>query len=395
MKVKVKVMSKTVLVVDDVELSREILKNAVSSSKQKNTVQFAENAFDAMKKIYGSSFDLIIMDIMMPNGDGFELLSMMSHHGVTSKIIITSGLDKSIVSSASMLGKLYELDVVASLEKPIWADQITQLVDKTFADTDADFTTKKSINGLTKIIDDDFPINLVYQPQVVSDINVVSGFEILSRWSDKSGELLPPSYFLPVIEELGKQKVFTSIVIKKFEQDYYKYFSKLDKSLRFSINIEPDLLADEMIVEQLLDLYNKGVEHTIVIEITEKSLTDNIERELLANVLKLRLNGFEISIDDFGVDASNIERIIKLPINEIKIDKKITLGLAHNIDYMQKLDEVKKLVSVKNARIIYEGIENEETCTFLETIEGYNQQGFYHGVPSLPQVAVEALDKKK
>ena len=388
-------MSKTVLVVDDVELSREILKNAVSSSKQKNTVQFAENAFDAMKKIYGSSFDLIIMDIMMPNGDGFELLSMMSHHGVTSKIIITSGLDKSIVSSASMLGKLYELDVVASLEKPIWADQITQLVDKTFADTDADFTTKKSINGLTKIIDDDFPINLVYQPQVVSDINVVSGFEILSRWSDKSGELLPPSYFLPVIEELGKQKVFTSIVIKKFEQDYYKYFSKLDKSLRFSINIEPDLLADEMIVEQLLDLYNKGVEHTIVIEITEKSLTDNIERELLANVLKLRLNGFEISIDDFGVDASNIERIIKLPINEIKIDKKITLGLAHNIDYMQKLDEVKKLVSVKNARIIYEGIENEETCTFLETIEGYNQQGFYHGVPSLPQVAVEALDKKK
>ncbi|RYU68422.1 EAL domain-containing protein [Aliivibrio finisterrensis] len=388
-------MSKTVLIVDDVELSREILKNAVSSAKQKNTVQFAENAFDAMKKIQGISFDLIIMDIMMPNGDGFELLSMMSHHGVTSKIIITSGLDKSIVSSASMLGKLYELDVVASLEKPIWAEQITQLVDKTFADTDADFTTKKPINGLTKIIDDDFPINLVYQPQVVSDINVTSGFEILSRWSDESGALLPPSYFLPVIEELGKQKVFTSIVIKKFEQDYYQYFSKLDKSLRFSINIEPDLLVDEMIVEQLLDLYNKGVEHKVVIEMTEQSLTDNIERELLANVLKLRLNGFEISIDDFGVDASNIERIIKLPINEIKIDKKITLGLAHNIDYMQKLNEVKKLVSVKNARIIYEGIENEETCAFLETIEGYNQQGFYHGVPLLPQAAVEALNKQK
>lgn len=383
-------MNKTVLIVDDVELSREVIKNAISLSNKKISVQFAVNAFDAMSKMQNASFDLVIMDIMMPNGDGFELLSMMSQQKVESKIVIISGLDKSIVSSVSMLGKLYELNVVASLEKPIWANQISELVDKTL---EVETITKgeHGFDHRATIIDDDFPINLVYQPQVVSDINVISGFEVLSRWSDESGTLLPPSYFLPVIGELGKQKVFTNIVINKFIQDYHLHFSELDKSLRFSINIDPNLLIDESVVDNLLDIYKQGIEHTIVVELTEKGLLGNIEKELLANTLRLRLNGFEISIDDFGMEASNIERIVKLPISEIKIDKTITWGLCHNIDYMQKIDEVKKLVSVKNARIIYEGVETKDTCGFLEALGGFNQQGFLHGVPSLPEIVVEML----
>ncbi|MCK8085996.1 MULTISPECIES: EAL domain-containing protein [Vibrio] len=387
-------MNNTVLIVDDVELSREVIKNAVSLSNTKTSVQFAENAFDAMSKMQNASFDLVIMDIMMPNGDGFELLSMMSQQSIESKIIITSGLDKSIVSSVSMLGKLYELNVVASLEKPIWANQISELVDKTL---DAETMTKgePDFDHRATIIDDDFPINLVYQPQVISDINVISGFEVLSRWSDENGTLLPPSYFLPVIEELGKQKVFTNVVINKFIQDYHLHFSELDKSLRFSINIDPNLLIDESVVGNLLDIYKQGIEHTIVVELTEKALSSNIEKELLANILRLRLNGFEISIDDFGIEASNIERIVKLPISEIKIDKTITWGLCDNIDYMQKIDEVKKLVSVKNARIIYEGVENKDTCAFLEALGGFNQQGFLHGVPSLPEIVVEMLAEQK
>ncbi|MCG9604094.1 EAL domain-containing response regulator [Vibrio chagasii] len=383
-------MNKTVLIVDDVELSREVIKNAVSLSNNKTIFQVAENAFDAMNKIQNTSFDLVIMDIMMPNGDGFELLSMMSKQSVNSKIIITSGLDKSIVSSVSMLGKLYELNVVASLEKPIWANQISELVDKIF-EPKLNPVGEISSDNMITIVDDDFPINLVYQPQVVSDINIISGFEILSRWSDDNGTLLPPSYFLPLIEELGKQKIFTNIVIKKFIHDYQHHFFDLDKSLRFSINIDPNLLVDELVVENLINIYQNGIEHVVVVELTEKGINSSIEKELLANVLRLRLNGFEISIDDFGIESSNIERIVKFPINEIKIDKNVTWGLAHNIDYMQKVDEIKKLASVKNARIIYEGVENNDTCSFLEALGGFNQQGFLHGVPSLPEIVIELL----
>ncbi|WP_061039994.1 EAL domain-containing response regulator [Vibrio coralliirubri] len=381
-------MNNTVLIVDDIELSREVIKNAVYQATKKTSVHFAENAFDAMKQMLKLSFDLVVMDIMMPNGDGFELLGMMSKKNIKSKIIITSGLDKSIVSSSSMLGKLYDLNVVAALEKPIVSKQVSKLVDKSL---EIKVESEIDLGNSEIIIDDYLPINLVYQPQVVSDTNVISGFEVLSRWSDDNGALLPPSYFLPVIEELGKQKVFTITVINKFIRDYHSYFIELDGSLRFSINIEPNLLTDESVVDKLFDIYQQGIEHTIVLEITEKSLSESLEKKFLANILRLRLNGFEISIDDFGMEASNIERVVMLPINEIKIDKKITQGLYDNIDYMLKLDQVKKLALVKGVRIIYEGVESEETCTFLEALGGFNQQGFLHGGPSLAKVVVEML----
>ncbi|KOO13202.1 hypothetical protein AKJ18_19825 [Vibrio xuii] len=383
-------MDKKILIVDDIELSRECIKSAIISPKENIFIKLAISATDAMRKIQNSSFDLVVMDIMMPNGDGFELLSMMSKLNVKPKIIIVSGLDKSIVSSASMLGKLYNLDVVASLEKPIWANQIRELIDKTLK-VEAITKSEPNLDKRTRIFADDFPITLVYQPQVVTDVNVISGFEALSRWSDDNGALLPPSCFLPEIEDLGKQKVFTNIVIKKFIQDYHLHFSGFDKSLRFSINIEPNLLIDESVCNSLLDIYEQGVDHTIVLELTEHHLSENFEKELLENVLRLRLNGFEISIDDFGSGASNIERIIKLPINEIKIDKTITRELCYHVDYLQKIDEIKNLISVKNARMIYEGVESEETCAFLKTLGGFNQQGFLHGSPLLPEIAAKML----
>ncbi|WP_372384048.1 EAL domain-containing protein [Vibrio sp. BS-M-Sm-2] len=382
-------MSKSILIVDDVALAREVLKNAVGSIDIKHNITFAANAYQAADKVKVNEFDLIIMDIMMPDGDGFELLSILSKNGTSAKIIITSGLDKSIVSSLSMLGKLYELDIVASLEKPIWFDQIAVLVKKTLEELEVN-KPKPALKSVA-IHDDNFPISLVYQPQVFSDTELVFGFEVLSRWSDVSGELLQPSCFLPMIEKLGKQKTFTSVVIKKFIQDYKTHFKYLNKSLTFSINVEPSLLADDDILNDILAIYESGVDHKVVIEITENRLVPEIARDLLANTLKLRLHGFDVSIDDFGVLGSNIERVMQLPISEIKIDRKITWGFGHNADYKQFIDEAKKLASVKNSRIIYEGVEDQETVNLLEAIGGYGQQGFFHGVPMVAKLAQDLV----
>jgi two-component system, sensor histidine kinase and response regulator len=68
-------MSKTanILIVDDTEANREILSHLVTQLE--HTVILAENGLMALEKLKIQSIDLVLLDIMMPNIDGYEVLS--------------------------------------------------------------------------------------------------------------------------------------------------------------------------------------------------------------------------------------------------------------------------------------------------------------------------------
>ena len=60
-----------ILVVDDDDRIRSLLKDYLSENKY--IVSTAENAEEAKKKIEIFNFDIIVLDIMMPGQDGYEL----------------------------------------------------------------------------------------------------------------------------------------------------------------------------------------------------------------------------------------------------------------------------------------------------------------------------------
>ncbi|WGV98025.1 EAL domain-containing protein [Vibrio sp. YMD68] len=388
-------MKKSILIVDGVDISREVIKKSLSPSVKNIKVRVATNAYDAMSKINAEGFDLVITDLMMPNGDGFDLIRMMANHSVKSKLVIISGLDNTIVRSAGMLAELYNLNVVASLVKPVWPDQMEKLVASCLSEKEICSEGNKEI--VFDIFRDQLPIHLLYQPQVISRKNTITGFEVLPRWIDGNGSMLPLSSFLPEIDEIGKQKRFCSIVIDRFRNDYKRYFCMLDKSIRFSINIDPFLLMDGDVVNHLLSFYEQGaVEHTIVLELKEKHIKDGFQSEQATSILKLRSVGFEISIDDFGSNLANLGNIINLPINEIKIDRKMTWKFIGNTDGLKTDNDVKTLASVNNFRVVYEGIDDEKTSLALHAINdngGCIQQGYLHGVPLTPREAVKKIEE--
>lgn len=61
-----------ILIVDDEELIREILSEAFTLYGA--SVDLAESGFDAVAKIQKNTYDMVITDIRMPNGDGIYLL---------------------------------------------------------------------------------------------------------------------------------------------------------------------------------------------------------------------------------------------------------------------------------------------------------------------------------
>ena len=64
-----------VLVVDDIEANREVLSRRLE--RQGYTVALAKNGRQALEKVRAAAFDLVLLDIMMPELDGYEVLRQL------------------------------------------------------------------------------------------------------------------------------------------------------------------------------------------------------------------------------------------------------------------------------------------------------------------------------
>jgi two-component system OmpR family response regulator len=79
-----------VLIVEDDKVAATTLANALQSKGISS--QIADNGEKALSKVSMESFDVIIMDRMMPEMDGITSLKKMRHQGVTTPVLILSAL---------------------------------------------------------------------------------------------------------------------------------------------------------------------------------------------------------------------------------------------------------------------------------------------------------------
>lgn len=99
-----------ILLIEDSKEDRELFKKyAQKSNKMELIVDECENLNKGLKKIYSSDYDVIILDLSLPETDGIDtILSLMEYMKKANKnvpiIVITGTDDLSIGQSAFDLG---------------------------------------------------------------------------------------------------------------------------------------------------------------------------------------------------------------------------------------------------------------------------------------------------
>ena len=108
---------KLLIIEDDVSL-REIMQRALQSEGY--VVETAPTYFDACDKIAGYSYDCIMLDIMLPDGNGLKLLEEIKRSGKEERVIIISARD-------SLDDKITGLDLGADdyLAKPFYMAELS------------------------------------------------------------------------------------------------------------------------------------------------------------------------------------------------------------------------------------------------------------------------------
>jgi EAL domain-containing protein (putative c-di-GMP-specific phosphodiesterase class I) len=127
-----------------------------------------------------------------------------------------------------------------------------------------------------------------------------------------------------------------------------------------------------------------GVEsNRINLEVTETAAV-SMPRRLRENMSDLYERGIRFSLDDFGTGYSNIDSLMDLPLDMIKLDKSM-IDMA--TDFEQGKLVLASAVSMAkqiNMKIVAEGVETAEQKEFLEQMKVDYLQGYYFSKP-LPE----------
>jgi EAL domain-containing protein (putative c-di-GMP-specific phosphodiesterase class I) len=107
----------------------------------------------------------------------------------------------------------------------------------------------------------------------------------------------------------------------------------------------------------------------------------------LALLTRLRLKGFQLSIDDFGTGFSSMVQLVRLPFSEIKVDKSFVLLAKQTKESLSVIKSIVDLGHSLDLRVTAEGVDDQSTLHYLNTLGCDLAQGYFIARPLLGEAA--------
>jgi EAL domain-containing protein (putative c-di-GMP-specific phosphodiesterase class I) len=307
---------------------------------------------------------LILLDLQMPGMDGIEALRYLARQNTTAGILLASGMDARVLSSARQLGESLGLKMLGTLQKPAMLEDIEALLARHITPGE-----RLSVDELRTAIDE-HELVVHYQPKVVrmSDDWQVRGAEALVRWRHPRLGLLFPAEFLPLAESSGLILGITDFVLTDAIRQI-GHWRQRGLHLNAAVNLSPRLVQDLEFPDRLGRLLKEFdvTAEQLTLEVTEAaSLHDP---ELVMDIFtRLRVKGVGLSLDDFGVGLSSLTQLYKMPFSEVKIDRLLVAEMSTSKPATTVVRAIVDLAHALSLTVCAEGVETPLAYEFLERI---------------------------
>ncbi len=214
-----------------------------------------------------------------------------------------------------------------------------------------------------------------YQPIRNNHTKKIEKYECLARIRDDD-EDVSPALFMESAKLIGG----TSYITKAIIMQSFKKFAGTE--YEFSINITSEDLNLEYLEEFLLKYVNKyNINPTrVVLEMLE-DISSLGGSKTLEQLNSLRMNGFQVAIDDFGAENSNFTRLLEIAPDYIKIDGAFIKHILTDETSQVIVDAIIMVCRARNIKIIAEYIHNEKVQEKVEELGIDYSQGYYFGEP--------------
>ena len=375
------------LVVDDDPMF-SIVAESVLQSLSDGRIATAANGRQGLALLTSGSviFDVVFLDLNMPDLDGLAFLRAAAEAGFKGRIVISSGEAEAILRSAQTMGQMLGISIAGAIRKPLKVEDVRAILEQ---DGSASAPGARAPH-LIALSDGSFDLTPFYQPQYDLLTGAIKGLEALIRLKTRDGQIHGPS---KLFDSITDQADLTEVSIRIAEHVLADIAGWRSRGLAstVSINFDAAVLEQPAVVADIRRRVEEaGIDPMgICLEVTEKSLPKDPVK-LIESLTRLRMAGFHISLDDYGTGASNFELLRLCPFSELKLDRSIIAGAVS--------DPVTRAFMRSSAQIardlalitVAEGVETETELQEVRAAGMDRVQGFLFSRP-LPASAVPGL----
>jgi len=227
-------------------------------------------------------------------------------------------------------------------------------------------------------------LQVYFQPQINIEENKIYGAEALVRWNHREHGIIPPSGFIPALNETGLIIPATEWIIKRSLALWEQWQSEgvVDESMHLSINIPPVFISQSSAYKTITDICSqfKIKNDQIELELTEDTFID-ITPKNVEILNQLKKDGFRLAIDDFGTGYSSLGYLKAFPIDCLKLDRLFIKDIIESPKDEAIAEAMVELCKKIGVNLIAEGVDTKEKLNKLQNLGCKIIQGFYFSKP--------------
>ena len=221
---------------------------------------------------------------------------------------------------------------------------------------------------------------LCFQPIIELVTGKAYALEALVRWAHPKRGLVMPAEFVDEVEAGPFAHALDTYVLEAAVRQA-KALAAAGTPVPISVNLSVRSLDDPDFAERLVTLVaqHRLPARLVAIEVTERAL--EATPNAAAVVERLSAHGIGVALDDFGVGYSALQRLIRLPLASLKIDRSFVAEMERNERAAVVVHSAVELTHALGMTIVAEGIESEGMAHWLRELGVDCAQGYLVAKP--------------
>jgi diguanylate cyclase (GGDEF)-like protein/PAS domain S-box-containing protein len=221
---------------------------------------------------------------------------------------------------------------------------------------------------------------LHYQPKIEVSSGRIMGVEGLLRWHSPRHGLVPPTSFIPILEETGLIAPVGRFVLAKACHQAMEWRAAGQGRIPVAVNLSPAQFRGGKLAEDIeFALQASGLPYEdLEVEITESLLLEDME-QARTTLQKLTSKSVRATLDDFGTGYSSLSSLHYLPVQCVKVDRTFVQALQPG-----KNTIVAAIINVAHTlglRVVAEGVDREAQREILQELGCDEVQGYLIAPP--------------